>query len=136
MADAQILVAFKRLEAVGVPAGMKGPSADPVGTQVGTGCFLHLLSAEMGGRAQRGDKEQAVPPPRRHCSRRCSELWDIFLGHHAGAQFCFVFFKAFFQNAQYFINVNYFRTSSRILRLGVGGLIPSTLTLPATGLTP
>lgn len=115
---------------------MKGPSADPLGAQVGTGCFLHLLSAEMGGRAQRGDKEQAVPPPRRHCFRRCSELWDIFLGHHDGAQFFWVFFLSIFQECPRFYKCQLSQNILWDTKARGGGLIPSTRTLPATGLTP
>lgn len=83
-----MVVAFKLLEAVGVPAGTRGPSADPVGTEVATGGLRHLLSARVAWRGQRGRSEQAMPPlGPGHCFRRterCSELWDIFLGHRAG----------------------------------------------------
>lgn len=141
MADARMLVAFKLLEAVGVPGGMKGPSADPVGTQGGTGCFLHLLSAEVEARGQRGDKEHAVPPPRGHCFRtpeRCSELWDVFLGHQAGNLF-FVFWfflKNIFPECPRFYKCQLSQNILQDTKGRGGGLIPSTPTLPVTGLTP
>lgn len=72
-------------------------------------------------RSEKGDDEQSVASagPGHHFRKqeRCFEPVDISLGLQAGN---LAKKSAFFQNTQDFINVNYFRTFSKLLRLVAG----------------